>query len=181
MASVCTLVYCLSTLFHRSEFAYCFLQNMFYLRHYLILSSARYWLIHTFADPNHFSFTHCYVFVALLSLKYKGNLLSSQLPCLLRLLYFQSPGEHQSIVLGLVLLFHKSFHSLFSCFTCCHLCVASQVALVVKNLPANAGEVRDSSLIPGSGRPPGGGHGNPLWYSYLENPMDRGAWRATTP
>ena len=72
------------------------------------------------------------------------------------------------------------FHSLSNCFTCCHLCVASQVALVVKTLPANAGDIRDSSLIPGSGRSPGGGHGNPLWYSCLENPMDRGAWRATT-
>ena len=58
---------------------------------------------------------------------------------------------------------------------------ASQVALVVKNLPANSGDVRDASLIPGSGRSPGGGHGNPLQYSCLENPMDRGAWRATVP
>ena len=56
---------------------------------------------------------------------------------------------------------------------------ASQVALVVKNLPANAGDLRDAGLILGSGRSPGGGHGNPLQYSYLENPMDRGAWRAT--
>ena len=52
---------------------------------------------------------------------------------------------------------------------------ASQVALVVKNLPANAGDVRDSS-IPGLGRSPGGGHGNPLQYCCLKNPMDRGAW-----
>ena len=56
---------------------------------------------------------------------------------------------------------------------------ASQAALTVKNLPANAGEVRDVGLIPGSGRSPGGGHGNPLQYSCLENPMDRGAWWAT--
>ena len=54
-----------------------------------------------------------------------------------------------------------------------------QIALVVKNLPANAGDTRDVGSIPRSGRPPGGGHGNPLQYSYLENPMDRGAWRAT--
>ena len=47
---------------------------------------------------------------------------------------------------------------------------------MVKNLPANAGDIRDLSLIPGSGRAPGGGHENPLQYSYLENPMDRGAW-----
>jgi len=56
---------------------------------------------------------------------------------------------------------------------------ASQVALVVKNLPANAGDIRDSGSIPESGRSPGGGHGNPLQYSCLENPMGRGAWWAT--
>ena len=50
---------------------------------------------------------------------------------------------------------------------------------MVKNLPANAGDVRDAGLIPGLGRPPGVGHGNPLQYSCLENPMDRGAWQAT--
>ena len=55
---------------------------------------------------------------------------------------------------------------------------ASQVALVVKNLPTNAGDIRDLSLIPGLERSPGGGHGNPLHYSCLENPMDRGAWWA---
>ena len=49
---------------------------------------------------------------------------------------------------------------------------------MVKNLPANAGDVRDAGSIPGSGRSPGGGHGNPLQYTYLENPMDRGAWQA---
>ena len=53
------------------------------------------------------------------------------------------------------------------------------MVLLVQSLPAGAGEVRDSGLIPGSGRSPGGGHGNPLQYSCLENPMDRGAWRAT--
>ena len=56
---------------------------------------------------------------------------------------------------------------------------ASQVALAVKNPPANAGDVRDGSIIPGSGRSPGGGHGNPLKYSCLENPKDRGARQAT--
>ena len=45
-----------------------------------------------------------------------------------------------------------------------------------KNPPANAGDVRDLGLIPGSGRSPGGGNGNPLQYSCLENPMDREAW-----
>ena len=56
---------------------------------------------------------------------------------------------------------------------------ASQVALVVKNPPANAGDLRDVGSIPGSGRSQGGGYGNPLQYSCLENPMDRGAWQAT--
>ena len=50
---------------------------------------------------------------------------------------------------------------------------------VVKNLPASAEDTRDEGLIPGSGRPPGVGNGNPLQYSCLENPMDRGAWQAT--
>ena len=56
---------------------------------------------------------------------------------------------------------------------------ASQVALVVKNPPASAGDTGDQGLIPGSGRSPGGGHGNPLQYCCLENPMARGAWWAT--
>ena len=49
------------------------------------------------------------------------------------------------------------------------------VELVVKNPPANTQDIRDRTLIPGSGRSPGGGHGNSLQYSWLENPMDRGA------
>ena len=53
------------------------------------------------------------------------------------------------------------------------------MVLVVKNLPANAGNVRDAGSIPGSGRFPGRGNGNPLQYACLENPMDIGAWRAT--
>ena len=56
---------------------------------------------------------------------------------------------------------------------------ASQVALVVKNLPAKAGDVRDSGCTPGSGRSPGEGNGYPLQYSCLENSMNRGAWQAT--
>ena len=51
--------------------------------------------------------------------------------------------------------------------------------LMAKNLPASAGDGGDVGLIPGFGRSPGGGHGNPLQYSPLENPMDRGAWWAT--
>jgi len=50
------------------------------------------------------------------------------------------------------------------------------VVLLVKNLLANSGDIRNVDLIPGSGKSPGGGHGNPLQYSCLENPMDRGAW-----
>ena len=53
------------------------------------------------------------------------------------------------------------------------------MALAVKNLPANAGDTRDAGSIPGLGRSPGEGHSNPLQYSFLENPMDRGAWPAT--
>ena len=54
-----------------------------------------------------------------------------------------------------------------------------EVALVVKNPPVNAGDVRDTGLILGREDPPGDGHGNPLQYSCLEKPMDRGAWWAT--
>ena len=50
--------------------------------------------------------------------------------------------------------------------------------LVVKNPPANAGDIRDAGLIPGSGKSPGEGNGNPLQYSYLKNLVDRGAWQA---
>ena len=52
---------------------------------------------------------------------------------------------------------------------------------MVKNLPVNAGDTRDMSLIPGSGRSPGGENGNPLQYSCLENSMDRGTWQVTVP
>ena len=63
------------------------------------------------------------------------------------------------------------------CFDWCHW--VSQVALVVKNPPANAEDISDVGSIPGSGRYFGVGHGNPRQHSCLENPMDRGAWRAT--
>ena len=53
------------------------------------------------------------------------------------------------------------------------------MVLVVKSLPANAGDVRDAGLIPGSGGSPGEGNDTPLQYSCLGNPMDRGAWQAT--
>ena len=51
--------------------------------------------------------------------------------------------------------------------------------VAIKNLPANAGDIRDAGPAPESGRSPGGGHGNPLQYSCLENSTDRGAWQAT--
>ena len=55
---------------------------------------------------------------------------------------------------------------------------ASQVVLVVRNPPANARDIRGTGLIPGLERSPGEGYGNPLQNSYLENPMERGAWQA---
>ena len=57
--------------------------------------------------------------------------------------------------------------------------IASQVVLVMKNSPPKSGDRRDLGLIPGVGRSPGGGHGNPLQYSCLEKFTDRGAWQAT--
>ena len=56
---------------------------------------------------------------------------------------------------------------------------SSQVVLVVKNLPANAGDIKAAALIPESGRSFGGGHDNPLQYSCLSNPMDREVWWTT--
>ena len=53
------------------------------------------------------------------------------------------------------------------------------MVLVVRNLPANAGDAREIDLIPGSGKTPREGNGNSLQYSCLENPTDRGAWQAT--
>ena len=62
---------------------------------------------------------------------------------------------------------------------CASISWTSQVSLVVMNPLANSGDVRDEGSILGSRRSPGSGHGNPLQYSGLENPMGRGAWRAT--
>ena len=58
---------------------------------------------------------------------------------------------------------------------------ASQVVVVVKDLPASAGDVRDAGSIPGSGRSPGGGHGNPLQYSCLENPHGQKSLMGCSP
>ena len=57
--------------------------------------------------------------------------------------------------------------------------MASQVTLVIKNPPTNAGDTRDTGSIPGPGRSPGGENSNPLQYSYLDNSMDRGNWWMT--
>ena len=73
-----------------------------------------------------------------------------------------------------------SFHLIAPQTSGCNLPLgASQAAIVVKNPPANAGDITEVSSTPGSGRSPGGGNGNPLLYSHLGNPMDGGAWRAT--
>ena len=64
-------------------------------------------------------------------------------------------------------------------FTFTHKPWASQVELVVKNPPASAGDIRDVGSVPRSGRPSGGGHDNQLQISYLENSIDRQAWKAT--
>ena len=61
---------------------------------------------------------------------------------------------------------------------CIYMFMGLPGASVVKNPPVNAGDTGDASLIPGLGRSPGGGHGSPLQYSCLGNPMVRGAWRA---
>ena len=77
---------------------------------------------------------------------------------------------------------HKCEHMCFNEYANISMCEhvqAFQVVLVVKNLPASARDVRDAGSNPGLGRSPGGGHSNPLQYSCLENPMDRGAWQAT--
>ena len=83
---------------------------------------------------------------------------------------------------------HKpEFYQLQGCFPCAANAKTAlffswrlkDVALVVKNLPANAGDAGDTGSIPELGRSPGGGHGNLLQYSCLENPMDRGVWWAT--
>ena len=73
----------------------------------------------------------------------------------------------------------KEFSALLLHIYICMYTWDSQVALVVKNLPSNARDLRDVGSIPGSGRSPGEGNGNPLQYSHLENPMDTGAWQAT--
>ena len=79
---------------------------------------------------------------------------------------------------------HALYLHLYSCPTnrlICSIFWTSQVALVVKNLPANAGDIGDLGSIPLLGRSPGVGNGTPPQHSCLDKPMDRGAWRATVP
>ena len=70
------------------------------------------------------------------------------------------------------------FPVLIKVLNLCAVLGASQIT-VIKNPPVSAGDAGDFNLIPGLGRSPGGGHGGPLYYSCLENPMDREAWWAT--
>ena len=83
------------------------------------------------------------------------------------------PVIRQFVLLALVFFTNFNIYLDFGCHG------ASQAVLVVKNTLGNAEDVRDAGLIPGLGRSPRGGHGNPLQYSRLENTMDREAWRVT--
>ena len=91
-------------------------------------------------------------------------------------------GEYFTMLVNQLIFPYKVFHhsggmSEPSVLACLHAVTGdSQVAPVMKNLPANTGHVRDAGLTPGSGRSPGGGNGNPLQHSCLENHMDIGAW-----
>ena len=78
---------------------------------------------------------------------------------------WQNPGTLSVIILYMAKVTECSFFMLL-------------MALVVKNPPANTGDIRDTGLIPGLGRSSGEGSGNPLQYSCLENPMDKGAWQS---
>ena len=74
---------------------------------------------------------------------------------------------------------HGYVRSLANFSNFCGYLKPSLVVLLVKNLPAKAGDARDRGLIPGLGKSPGEGNGNPLQHSCLENPTDRGAWCTT--
>ena len=78
---------------------------------------------------------------------------------------WQNPGTLSVIILYMEKVTECSFFMLL-------------MALVVKNPPANTGDIRDTGLIPGLGRSSGEGNGNPLQYSCLGNPMDKGAWQS---
>ena len=93
----------------------------------------------------------------------------------IRLPWRDGPKWYNFICIYICVYFNINMHI----HTYIHIYGASQVSLVVKNQAANAGDLRDMGSIPGSGRSPEGGHGNPLQYTCLENPMDRGAWWGT--
>ena len=86
---------------------------------------------------------------------------------------------HQLTLTWICYIHIQQYKCLVSLEVYMHFCWAFQVVLVVKNTPANAGNIRDVGSIPGSGRSPGGRLVNLLQYSCLENLMHRGAWRAT--
>ena len=85
---------------------------------------------------------------------------------------FPTQGSNSGLLQGRFLMFWATTYG-----RCYAKLWVSQVVLVVKNLPADERDTRDASSIPGSGRSPREGNGNPLHYSCLENLMDRGAWR----
>ena len=92
------------------------------------------------------------------------------------------PLYYSHVVLNIII--YMSEFTRLCAYVCACVCVCVcvcvfQVALVIKNPPFNAGDAKDPGLIPGSGRSPGGGRGNLLQYSCLENPMDRGTWGVT--
>ena len=90
------------------------------------------------------------------------------------------PQEVYLLLLQWALFLFEKFNPSLPTFVLCTLALYfTTLALVVKNPPANARDVRDVGLIPGSGRLPGEGNSNPFQHSCLENPMDRGACRAT--
>ena len=97
-------------------------------------------------------------------------------------LHFLLSTSHYSVIWNCDFLLISAWLIIFSCSQCEYtgsiIFFSFCLALVVRNSPANEGDVRDVGLIPESGLSPGGGHGSPLHYSCLKNPMDRGAWWA---
>ena len=88
-------------------------------------------------------------------------------------------AQHSTRAFSWGIVFHSGKKVILCWASRCNGNWASQVALVVKNPPASAGDTRDAGSVPGSRRSPGEENGNPLQYYCLENPMDREAWRAT--
>ena len=103
--------------------------------------------------------------------------LRSTLVCLVISCY--QPGSHLKYSCEILInsLINSHFLATYHCLRSCKL--KNSRTLVVKNPSANARDVRDAGSVAGLGKSPGGGHGNSLQYARLENPMDRGAWRAT--